>query len=105
MRIQMMRLLNWPRKICKRADALAFLQLVRAVGREALSLLPVAESPVAAEPSCASTSSARLAVPGFAFGLFGDGGRRGHGVAPPLASSALDGTVLSSVAPSMRHTE
>ena len=36
MRIQMMRLLNWPTKHLQRADALAFFQLVRAVSREAL---------------------------------------------------------------------
>ena len=45
----------------------------------------------------------RLAVPGFAFWLFGDGGCRGHAVAPSIASPALGGGVLSSVVLSTRH--
>ena len=47
----------------------------------------------------------RLAVPGFALWLFGDGGCRGHAVAPSIVSSALGGTFLSSAVLSTRHTE
>ena len=57
MRIQMMRLLNWPRKIC---SGLMRLPSFNSFGPSAARRCAAscAESPVAEEPSCASTSSA-----------------------------------------------
>ena len=87
----------------QRADALAFLQLVRAIGREALRRFLRRES-----GRCGTELGqhllGRLAVPGLASWLCGDGGCRGHAV-PSIPSPALGGAFVSSAILFSRHTE
>ena len=65
----------------QRADALAFFQLVRAVGREALCCFRCRKSGRCGAELCQHFLG-RLAVPGFSFWLCGDGGCCGHAMAP-----------------------